>query len=70
MKLNGFHIIDAKKFATNYVELTTSKHCFIYHIGYYLEMFSGIERLGNYSVEGNIKWIKKALMGLLTCEFV
>ena len=46
---------------TDSVKITSYLHCFAYHLGFYLEKYSGIERLGNYSTEGNIKWIKEAL---------
>ena len=51
---------DFQKLATN-SNITSYLHCFVYHIGYYLEKYSGIEKLANYSTEGNIKWIKDSL---------
>jgi hypothetical protein len=33
-------------------EVTPYLHVFIYHIGYYLEQYGGIEKFGNYALEG------------------
>lgn len=54
----------AAEFAENLVTLysdrcvTSYLHCFVYHYGYWLEKFGGLEKLGNYSVETNVKWMK------------
>ena len=54
----------ATEFATNLVKLYSEKcvtsylHCFVYHYGYWLEKFGAIEKLGNYSIETNVKWVK------------
>lgn len=56
----------SKIFMSNYKEIsigaiTSYIHVFVYHCGYFLEQYGGIEKLGNYSIEGTIHYIKKTV---------
>ena len=54
----------ATEYANNFtkcfsVTVSSYFHCLVYHYGWFLTQFSGIEYLSNYSIETNIHWIKK-----------
>lgn len=60
-------IIGLKNFALEFLKLaapsdvTSYLHVLVYHVGYFLEQYEGIERFSNYSVEGTIKWLKSTI---------
>ena len=53
----------AKIFASNWKKMslvqTTYLHVFVYHVGYFLEKYSGLEKYANYSIEGIVHYTKK-----------
>jgi hypothetical protein len=49
-------------------EVTPYLHVFIYHIGYYLEQYGGIEKFGNYALEGKHS-CNKAILQRMTSRF-
>lgn len=42
-------------------EVTPYLHILIYHIGYYRERYGGLEKYGNFAIEGRHQWNKSAI---------